>query len=114
MVAMHTPSGRNICLELFYEAKMPSWEMGALSLSPVQDDGVWRVQITWANESKRLFGKFDTKQEAEKCGLPTIARIRCREAAEINGTLQSSAFRRRCLLARAGLMRTGFAEARDY
>ena len=39
---------------------------GRTVLSPVQADGVWCVQITWANESKRLFGKFGTKQEAEK------------------------------------------------
>lgn len=36
-------------------------------LSPVTEmDGVWRVQITWANGNKNLFGKFDTQQEAEK------------------------------------------------
>jgi predicted transcriptional regulator len=35
-------------------------------LSPVQAEDVWRVQITWANESKHRVGKFGTKQEAEK------------------------------------------------
>jgi hypothetical protein len=40
---------------------------GRTVLSPVaQADGVWRVQITWANGSKNRIGKFGTKQEAEK------------------------------------------------
>ena len=39
---------------------------GRTVLLPVQTDGVWRVQITWANGSWHLFGKFDTKQEAER------------------------------------------------
>jgi hypothetical protein len=39
---------------------------GRTVLSPVvQAGGVWRVQITWADGSKHLFGKFGTKQEAE-------------------------------------------------
>ena len=34
-------------------------------LSPVvQADGLWRVQITWANGSKHHIGKFATSQEA--------------------------------------------------
>jgi hypothetical protein len=39
---------------------------GRTVLSSVQADGVWRVQITWANGSKNRIGKFSTKQEAEK------------------------------------------------
>jgi hypothetical protein len=39
---------------------------GRTVLSPVQADGVWRVQITWAHGSKHLFGKFGTREEAER------------------------------------------------
>jgi hypothetical protein len=39
---------------------------GRTILSLVQADGFWRVQITWANGSEHLFGKFGTKEEAER------------------------------------------------
>jgi hypothetical protein len=32
----------------------------------MQPDGVWRVQITWANGSKHRIGKFGTGQRGRK------------------------------------------------
>jgi hypothetical protein len=39
---------------------------GRTVLSPMQPDGVWRVQITWANGSKHRIGKFGTGQRGRK------------------------------------------------
>jgi hypothetical protein len=67
MLAMRTPSGKNICLERrFYEAKMALWGTGLLSYRQwCRQRAFWRVQITWANGSKHRIGKFGTKEEAE-------------------------------------------------
>jgi hypothetical protein len=53
--------------EFVFKIEMPKEPTGpATVLSPVQAEGVWRVQITWTNGSKHRVGKFGTKQEAEK------------------------------------------------
>jgi hypothetical protein len=53
--------------EFAFKIEMPKEATApATILSGVHADGVWRVQITWANGSKHRIGKFGTKQEAEK------------------------------------------------
>jgi hypothetical protein len=38
----------------------------ATLISPVQEDGIWRVRIVWANGAIHHFGKFTSVQEAIK------------------------------------------------
>jgi hypothetical protein len=35
-------------------------------LTPVTEEGYWRVKIAWPNSTPRFFGRFDTQTEAEK------------------------------------------------
>jgi hypothetical protein len=36
----------------------------ATLLSPVQEGGIWRVRIVWANGTVHYFGKFTSEKEA--------------------------------------------------
>jgi len=39
---------------------------GGLTLSPIVQSDHWRVEFSWPNRPSRYFGKFETKQDAEK------------------------------------------------
>jgi hypothetical protein len=40
----------------------------SVTLTAISDSGVWRVKLTWPGRGRvpRLFGKFDSRAEAEK------------------------------------------------
>ncbi len=40
--------------------------MNSVKLTPVALKGYWRVKLAWPNATPRIFGRFDTKAEAEK------------------------------------------------
>ena len=41
-----------------------SMEHARTLLSPVQKNGIWRVQIVWPNGAVHFFGKFTSKKNA--------------------------------------------------
>ena len=40
--------------------------MSSIMLTPVTQSGYWRVKIAWPEVSPRYFGKFRSREEAEK------------------------------------------------
>ena len=40
--------------------------MSSVVLTPVEEAGHWRVKLAWARKTPHYFGKFQTKEEAER------------------------------------------------
>jgi len=40
--------------------------VSSVVLTPVTQSGYWRVKIAWPNKTPHYFGKFQSREEAEK------------------------------------------------
>jgi hypothetical protein len=40
--------------------------VSSIVLTPITQSGYWRVKIAWPNKTPHYFGKFQSREEAEK------------------------------------------------